>query len=42
VGQLGANAHGEVLYRLMGARSVLFAAYAVVIGIQAKWVGRTY
>jgi hypothetical protein len=42
VRQLGANAHGKVLYMLMGARSVLLAAYAVVIGIQAKWVGRTY
>jgi hypothetical protein len=26
----------------MGACSVPFAAHAVVIGIQAKWVGRTY
>jgi hypothetical protein len=30
------------LFKLMGACSVLFAAHAVVIGIQAKWVGRTY
>jgi hypothetical protein len=36
------SATSSVPPELMGACSVPFAAHAVVIGIQAKWVGRTY